>query len=165
MIERINEERAAHVVTLERPIEHVHRNRKSLVRQHEVKTFADALGDVRREDPDVVVVGELRDPDAIALAIELANAGVLVIGVVEALDSASAIDRLVEVFPIERQAQVRGQLRHTLKGAIAQRLLPRIGGGRILACETMIRGSLTTTMTDSLRNLAHERLIESSGLV
>lgn len=162
MIGVVNEERAAHVVVFERVLETPTTNKRSLVHRHEAKSFATALRDVRRRNPDVVVVEDLREPEAIALAIDLANAGALVIAGVDAVSAASAIDRLVDLSPPDRQAHVRGQLRHALVGVIAQTLCKKVGGGRVVACETIVSGNVVTTLEDSLSALVKDGIVDAS---
>ena len=153
MIDRINSERSTHIVTIEDPIEYLHHHRRSAVNQREVGedtlSFQDALRAVLREDPDIVLVGEMRDPESIAMALTIAETGHLVFATLHTNDTAQALDRIVDVFPAERQPQVRVQLANTLSGIIYQQLLQRVGGGRIAAFEVLVA-------THAVRNLIRE---------
>ena len=153
MIDRINQQRAAHIVTIEDPIEYVHRHRRSAVNQREVGddtlSFQDALRGALREDPDVVLVGEMRDPESIGMALTIAETGHLVFATLHTNDTAQALDRIVDVFPSERQPQVRVQLANSLSGIFYQQLFRRIGGGRVAAFEVLVA-------THAIRNLIRE---------
>ncbi len=142
MIDVINRTRACHIVTIEDPIEYLHCNRSSAISQREVGTdtesFDSALRSVLREDPDVVLVGEVRDLDSITAAMAIAETGHLVITTLHTNDSARAIDRLIDVFPSERRPQIQVQLAGTLLAVLYQRLVPRRGGGMLAACELML---------------------------
>ena len=142
MVEWINRHRACHVLTIEDPIEYVHQNRKSIVNQREIgadsHSFGRALRSALREDPDVLLIGEMRDPESIATALTIAETGHLVFSTLHTNDSAQALDRIVDVFPSERQAQIRVQLASSLTGIVAQRLLPQIGGGLVAAFEVLV---------------------------
>lgn len=142
MIDYINRSRADHIVTIEDPIEFVHPNQKCLINQREVHThtrsFKDALRAALREDPDVVLVGELRDLETIAIAIETAETGHLVFGTLHTTTAASTVDRVIDQFPSDRQAQIRVMLSESLRGVIAQTLCKKIGGGRVAALEVLI---------------------------
>jgi twitching motility protein PilT len=149
----INENRACHVLTIEDPIEYVHTRKLAAISQREVgsdtKSFERALRAALREDPDVILVGEMRDPESIAITLTLAETGHLVLSTLHTNDSAQALDRIVDVFPPERQAQVRFQLAGTLRAIVAQRLVPRIGGGMTSAFEVLIANT-------AVRNLIRE---------
>jgi len=142
MIDYINRNRTEHIITIEDPIEFVHQNQKCLVNQREVHThtrsFKDALRAALREDPDVVLVGELRDLETIAIAIETAETGHLVFGTLHTTTAASTVDRLIDQFPADRQSQIRVMLSESLRGVIAQTLCKKIGGGRVAALEVLI---------------------------
>jgi len=150
MIGRINDTQRRHILTLEDPIEYVHHNRASIVSQREIgfdtDNFQDGLKAALREDPDVVLVGEMRDPESIAATLTVAETGHLVFATLHTNDTSSALDRIIDVFPSERQAQVRVQLAASLTGVVAQRLIPRTDGGMIAAFEVL----LATTATRSL---------------
>jgi len=142
MIDLINDTRNDHIITIEDPIEFVHENKKCLVNQREVYThtgsFKRALRAALREDPDIVLVGELRDLETMAIAIETAETGHLVFATLHTTTAVSTVERLVDQFPPDRQAQIRVMLAESLKGVIAQILLKRIGGGRVAAYEILL---------------------------
>jgi len=150
MIDYINRTRQDHVITIEDPIEFVHNNQKCLINQREVHThtqsFKDALRAALREDPDIVLVGELRDLETVAIAIETAETGHLVFGTLHTTTAASTVDRLVDQFPSDRQAQIRIMLSESLRGVIAQNLCRKIGGGRIAALEVLIATQAITNL-------------------
>ncbi len=153
MLDQINMERACHILTIEDPVEYVHRNKRSVVSQREVgsdtHSFARALRSALREDPDVLLVGEMRDPESIAVALTIAETGHLVLSTLHTNDTSQALDRIVDVFPAEHQAQIRMQLAGTLSAVVAQRLIPRIGGGLVAAYEVLIANN-------AVRNLVRE---------
>jgi twitching motility protein PilT len=142
MIDVINRVRACHIVTIEDPIEYLHQNQKAAVSQREVGTdtesFGQALKSVLREDPDVVLVGALRDAESIAAALTIAETGHLVITTLHADDPAQAVDRIVDVFPPERSNEIQVKLAATLLAVLHQRLVPRVDGGVVAACELML---------------------------
>jgi twitching motility protein PilT len=162
MIDVLNRNRACHIVTIEDPIEYLHRNHRSAVSQREVgtdtETFDNALKAVLREDPDVVLVGEMRDLESIAAALTIAETGHLVITTLHTNDSAQSIDRIIDVFPAERRNQIQVQLAGTLLGVIYQRLMPMVGGGMCAAYELMVgvpavRNLVREGKTRQLRNV------------
>lgn len=142
MIDYINSTRTDHIITIEDPIEFVHENKRCLVNQRELHThtssFKRALRAALREDPDVVLVGELRDLETMAIAIETAETGHLVLATLHTSTAVSTVDRLVDQFPPERQAQIRVMLAESLKGVVAQVLLRRVGGGQVAAFEILL---------------------------
>ncbi len=142
MIDYVNSTRNDHIITIEDPIEFVHENRLCLVNQREVYThtesFRRALRAALREDPDIVLVGELRDLETMAIAIETAETGHLVFGTLHTTTAVSTVDRLIDQFPPDRQSQIRVMLAESLKGVIAQVLLKRKGGGRVAAYEILL---------------------------
>ena len=142
MVDWINNNRDLHVLTIEDPVEFVHESKKALVNQREVGedalTFAEAMRAALREDPDVVLVGEMRDLETISLALTLAETGHLVFGTLHTNDSAQTVDRIIDVFPPEQQSQIRTQFSLTLSAVISQRLVKRIGGGRVAAYEVLM---------------------------
>jgi twitching motility protein PilT len=142
IISRINETRALHILTIEDPVEYVHEHNLSAVNQREIgldsPSFERALRSALREDPDVLLVGEMRDLESIQLALTLAETGHLVFSTLHTNDTAQAIDRIIDVFPAWRQDQIRVQLGSSLGAVIAQRLVPRIGGGMVAAFEILI---------------------------
>jgi len=144
MIDLINETRRCHIVTVEDPIEFVHPNKMSIIDQREVYadtlSFSNALKYVLRQDPDVILVGEMRDMETISAALTAAETGHLVIATLHTNDAIQAIDRIVDVFPPHQQNQVRAQLAFCLIGVLAQQLIPHVAGkGRIMACEVLIK--------------------------
>ena len=143
MVDLINESRQDHILTIEDPIEFVHVNKKSLVNQREIRTntksFANALRAALREDPDVIMVGEMRDQETIELGITAAETGHLVFGTLHTNSAPKTVDRIIDVFPSEEQDQIRSQLGESLKGVVAQVLLRTKGGkGRLAAWEIMV---------------------------
>ena len=143
MINHINENSLSHIMTIEDPIEYVHKDKRSMINQRELGTdthsFADALKHVMRQNPDAILVGEMRDLETIQLAITAAETGHLVFSTLHTVDAAQTIDRVVDVFPPEQQAQVRTQLSVTLQAVVSQSLLPlKNGQGRIAAFEVMV---------------------------
>jgi twitching motility protein PilT len=142
MIDWINKNRGDHIITLEDPIEFVHPSLRCLINQREVgphtKSFARALKAALREDPDIVLVGEMRDLETTALALETANTGHLVFGTLHTATAVSTIDRIIDLFPPIQQPQIRSVLADTLKGVVAQTLCKKIGGGRCAALETLV---------------------------
>ncbi len=153
MVDAINKTREDHIITIEDPIEFVHENQKCLVNQREVHnhtdSFKDALRAALREDPDIVLVGEMRDLETISIAIETAETGHLVFGTLHTTTAASTVDRIIDQFPADRQQQIRVMLSESLKGVIAQTLLPKKGGGRVAALEVLI-------VTPAISNLIRE---------
>ena len=153
MIESINQRRPCHIITIEDPIEYIHTNARAVVNQREVgrdaTSFTAALRSIFREDPDVVLIGEMRDLETIASAITIAETGHLVLATLHTNDSAQTIDRIVDVFPGAQQQQVRTQLANCLAGAIYQQLLPSLSGGRVAAFEVLVA-------TSAIRNLVKE---------
>lgn len=150
MIDAINDTRADHIMTIEDPIEFVHTSKKSLINQREVgsdtDSFAEALKRVLRQDPDVILVGELRDPETIATALTAAETGHLVFGTLHTQSASKTIDRIVDSFPASQQNQIKAQLADTLQAVIAQTLMKKVGGGRIAATEIMMRTSAIANM-------------------
>jgi twitching motility protein PilT len=153
MIDHINRFRRCHIVTIEDPVEYVHGNLHSAVSQREVGTdtesFQRALRSVLREDPDVLLVGEMRDLDSIQTTLTIAETGHLVFATLHTNDSAQTLDRIVDIFPSDRRDQVQVQLASTLEGVIYQRLIPRRGGGLVAAYEIL-------TVNHAVRNLVRE---------
>ncbi|KKQ91071.1 MAG: twitching motility protein, partial [Berkelbacteria bacterium GW2011_GWA1_39_10] len=145
MINHINHARAEHIVTIEDPIEYVFEHEKSIVSQREVgsdtNSFARALRSSLREDPNVVLIGEMRDLETIDAALTLAETGHLVFTTLHTNSASQTADRIVDVFPPYQQQQVRMQLANVLLGVVSQRLIPRTSGGRIVACEIMVSNS------------------------
>lgn len=143
MIDKINKERKGHIITVEDPIEFIHRHQSCIVNQREVgtdtKSFANALKYALREDPDIILVGEMRDLETIAAALTIAETGHLALATLHTNSAAESINRIIDVFPSNQQSQVRAQLAFVLEGVVTQTLLPRAKGrGRMMACEIMV---------------------------
>ena len=143
MVDRINRRRRGHILTVEDPIEFVHRPRRCIVNQREVGTdtrsFAAALKYALRQDPDVILIGEMRDPETIGAALTIAETGHLVLSTLHTNSAADSVSRIVDAFPSQRQAQVRSQLASVLEGVVTQILVPRgVGPGRVVAAEVMV---------------------------
>jgi len=145
ILNRINEKYYKHIITLEDPIEFVHRDKKCLINQRAIgqdsNSFRDALPAALREDPDIILVGEMRDVETIDLALHAANTGHLVFSTLHTLDAKETINRVIGMFPEEEQNRVRQSLASVLAGVISQRLVPTLDGGRIAAVEVMIHTS------------------------
>jgi len=150
MIGWINQHRPVHILTIEDPVEYVHSSATALMNQREVgadaTSFEDALRAALREDPDVVLVGEMRDLESVALTLTLAETGHLVFATLHTNDSAQTIDRIIDVFPPAQQEQVRTQLSMSLAAVISQRLVPKVGGGRVAAYEVLLGTSGVTNL-------------------
>ena len=150
MIGQINRSQRRHILTLEDPIEYVHSHAQSIISQREigfdVPTFQDGLRSALREDPDVVLVGEMRDPESIATTLSVAETGHLVFATLHTNDTSSALDRIIDVFPPQRQDQIRVQLAGALTGIVAQRLVPRVDGGMIAAFEILIANNAVRSL-------------------
>ena len=188
LVDYINRTRTNHVITIEDPIEFVHENKKCLVNQRQVgehtDSFKDALRAALREDPDVVLVGEMRDLETVSIALETAETGHLVFGTLHTSSAASTVDRIIDQFPADRQDQIRVMLASSLKGVISQVLCKKIGGGRVPAMEIMMgtqpianlireakifqipsimqtsRKQGMATLNDSLTDLVRRKIIE-----
>ena len=156
MVDRINTERPAHIMTVEDPIEFVHPHKRSLVNQREIaadtRSFKNALRALLRQDPDVVLIGEMRDLETIAAALSLAESGHLTLGTLHTNSCAQTMHRIIDVFPPGQQDQIRAQLSLVLEGVLSQALIPRIGGGRAMALEVMVA-------TPAIRNLIRENKV------
>lgn len=154
MIDLINSHRSCNIITLEDPIEYLHRHKKSIINQREVGTdtqnFSNGLRAALREDPDVILVGEMRDVETIGIAVQAAETGHLVLATLHTVDASQTVDRIIDSFPTNQQQQVRMQLSMTLQGIVSQQLLPRKdGSGRIAAVEVLVA-------TPAARNLIRE---------
>ena len=156
MIDEINKTEKGHILTVEDPVEFVHQSQLSLVNQRELgahtHSFANALKSALREDPDIILVGEMRDPETIGLALTAAETGHLVFGTLHTSSAAKTIDRVVDVFPAEEKEMIRAMLSESLRAVISQTLLRKVGGGRVAAHEIMIA-------TSPIRNLIRENKI------
>jgi twitching motility protein PilT len=188
LIDHINQTRSDHIITIEDPIEFVHENKKCLVNQREIHShtdsFKDALRAALREDPDIVLVGEMRDLETIAIAVETAETGHLVFGTLHTTTAPSTIDRIIDQFPADRQSQIRQMVSTSLRGVISQTLCKKIGGGRVAAYEILYstpavanliresktyqiysviqtsRGAGMMTLNDSLIELVRKRIVD-----
>jgi twitching motility protein PilT len=153
MLDRLNQEEPGHIITLEDPVEFVHQHKKCIVNQREVGadtlSFNNALKGLLRQDPDIVLVGELRDMETIEMALTVAETGHLVFGTLHTNSAIQTINRIVNVFPSDQQEQIRTLLSFVLQGVVAQQLLPKIGGGRVAAQEILLP-------TPAIRNLIRE---------
>ncbi|MGH7307798.1 MAG: type IV pilus twitching motility protein PilT [Candidatus Rokuibacteriota bacterium] len=156
MVDKINNERSEHIVTIEDPIEFVHPHKRCVVNQREVfadtHSFKNALKSILRQDPDVVLVGEMRDLETIAAAITIAETGHLTFATLHTNSCAQTINRIIDVFPTTQQAQVRAQLSLVLEGVLSQTLIPKVGGGRTMSMEIMVA-------TPAIRNLIREEKV------
>ena len=162
MIDRINETKPCHILTIEDPVEYLHYHKVAMINQREVGTdvnsFPDGLRSALREDPDVILLGEMRDLDSISITLTLAETGHLVFATLHTNDASQALDRIVDVFPAEKRDQIQIQLAGALQGVISQRLLPAEGGGRVAAYEVLlaneaVRNLLREGKTRQLRNV------------
>ena len=164
IIDLINETRNQHIITIEDPIEFIHPNKQCLIHQREIgshaNSFAEALKAAGREDPDIILVGEMRDLDTIAMALSAAERGTLVFGTLHTNNAAKTMDRIISVFPAPEQEGVRNVLGETIRAVVAQQLLPKVGGGRIAALEilfatpaigNMIREGKTSQVTSAIQ--------------
>ena len=153
MLDKINHERHEHILTIEDPIEYIHQHRGCLVNQREVHSdthgFAEALRAALREDPDVVLIGELRDLETVESALRIAETGHLTFGTLHTNSAAQTINRIIDVFPAHQQSQIRTQLSLVLEGVVCQALLPKKNGGRVVSLEILVP-------TPAIRNLIRE---------
>ena len=153
MIDYINQTESGHILTMEDPLEFVHKDKKSFVTQRQIgqdcSSFREGLRRALRQDPDVILIGEMRDLETISMAISAAETGHLVFGTLHTTSAISTVDRIIDVFPTDAQQQVRVQMASTLQGVISQTLVPKIGGGRIAAREILVG-------TDAVRSLIRE---------
>jgi twitching motility protein PilT len=171
MIDHLNETRPYHIITIEDPIEYVHKHRTSIVDQRQVgedtPSFAEGLRAAFREDPDVILIGEMRDLETISAAVSIAEAGHLVLATLHTNDAPQAIDRIIDSYLGAQQQQVRIQLASCLAGVIYQQLVPAIGGGRVAAFEVLIANTAVRSMikegrTDQIRSVLQTSLREGS---
>ena len=150
LVDIVNRTRRAHIMTVEDPIEFLHAHKQCTVNQREVgqdtHSFAAALKHVLRQDPDVILVGEMRDLETIATALTAAETGHLVFGTLHTQSAPQSIDRIIDVFPAHQQQQIRTQLSATLRGVVTQQLVPRVGGGRAVAAEVLIASNAVRTL-------------------
>ena len=173
IVDLINETRSMHIITIEDPIEFVHANKKCLIHQREIgthaKSFAEALKAAGREDPDLILVGEMRDLDTIAMALSAAERGTLVFGTLHTNNAAKTMDRIISVFPSGEQEGIRNVLGETIRAVVAQQLLPQVGGGRVAALEilfsspaigNMIREGKTPQITSAIQTGVREGMVD-----
>lgn len=162
MINLINNERSCHIMTLEDPIEFIYTSKKSIIKQRQLNTdvlsFREGLKHVLRQDPNVVMVGEMRDLETIAATITLAETGHLVLATLHTYSAAQTVDRIIDIFPPYQQFQIRMQLSMTLAGVVSQRLLPKVNGGRVAAREILIN-------TPAVSNMVRENKIAQISTV
>ncbi len=169
LVNEINENRPCHIITIEDPIEFVHAHKQAIVEQREVgedtKSFANALKYVLREDPDVILIGEMRDPETIAAALTAAETGHLVFATLHTNDVCQAVDRIIDVFPANQQAQIRTQLAASLECIVSQRLVPRNSpkGGRLAAIEVLVGTSAVRALIRDAKTHQLPALIETSA--
>ncbi len=142
MIDQINSTQPEHIVTLEDPIEYLHRDKRSIINQREVgqdtESFGRAMKRVLRQDPDVILIGEMRDEETVRTALSAAETGHLVLSTLHTLDATETINRIIDFFPPHLQSQARVMLASTLRGVVGQRLMPKVGGGRVAVCEVLV---------------------------
>jgi twitching motility protein PilT len=173
IIDQINETRSLHIITIEDPIEFVHPNKKCLIHQREIgnhaSSFAEALKAAGREDPDLILVGEMRDLDTISMALSAAERGTLVFGTLHTNNAAKTMDRIISVFPSAEQEGIRNVLGETIRAVVAQQLLPQVGGGRVAALEilfsspaigNMIREGKTPQITSAIQTGMREGMVD-----
>jgi len=165
LIEKINQERAEHIITIEDPIEYLFENKKSLVEQREVRVdtadFPQALSSVFRQDVDVLMIGEMRTPETIATAVTAAETGHLVFSTLHTNNAAQTIDRIIDTFPAVQQDQIRVQLASSLAGIFSQRLIPRVSGGLIPAYELLINNNAVSNLIREKRTHEIQTVIET----
>lgn len=167
LINKINLEKTAHIITIEDPIEFTHTSRRSVIVQREVHydtfSFSAALRSALREDPDVVLIGEMRDLETIQSAITIAETGHLVFATLHTNSAAQSIDRMVDVFPAHQQPQIRTQLSNILQAICSQRLVPAIGGGRVVAAEILIANSAARALIREGKSFQLDTVIQTGA--
>ena len=166
LIDEINHERAEHIITIEDPIEYLFVGNKSIVNQREIgndtKSFHNALSSILREDPNVIMIGEMRDPETIATALTAAETGHLVLSSLHTNNASQTVDRIIDVFPPQQQNQIRLQLANTLSVVVSQRLLPRVSGGRMPATEVMFANNAISNLIREAKAHQIDLVIETS---
>lgn len=166
LIDEINHNGAEHIITIEDPIEYLFIGSKSIVNQREIgddtKSFHNALSSILREDPNVIMIGEMRDPETIAAALTAAETGHLVLSSLHTNNASQTVDRIIDVFPPEQQNQIRLQLANTISAIISQRLLPRLQGGRVPATEIMFANSAVSNLIREAKAHQIDLVIETS---
>ncbi|MCU1246323.1 MAG: twitching motility protein [Acidobacteria bacterium] len=178
IIDLINETRSLHIITIEDPIEFVHPNKKCLIHQREIgnhaTSFAEALKAAGREDPDLILVGEMRDLETIQMALSAAEKGTLVFGTLHTNNAAKTMDRIISVFPAAEQEGIRNVLGETIRAVVAQQLMPKVGGGRVAALEilfaspaigNMIREGKTPQITSAIQTGVKDGMIDMDGSI
>ena len=167
LIDKINQEKAVHIITIEDPIEFTHKSKRAVIVQREVHydtfSFSAALRSALREDPDVVLIGEMRDLETIQAAITIAETGHLVFATLHTNSAAQSIDRMIDVFPSHQQPQVRVQLSNMLQAICSQRLVPAIGGGRVVAAEIMTANSAVRALIREGKTFQLDNVIQTSA--
>lgn len=167
MIDMVNSTQRKHIVTIEDPIEYVFEHKKSIISQREIGTDSDSFGNAMRsalrEDPDIVLVGEMRDLETIEAALTIAETGHLVLTTLHTNSAAQTADRIINVFPSHLRQQVSNQLASVLLGVISQRLIPKVGGGRVLAAETMIANSAVRSLIRDGKTYQIPNIIQTSA--
>ncbi|MBU2081887.1 type IV pilus twitching motility protein PilT [Patescibacteria group bacterium] len=166
IIDDINHQRAEHIITIEDPIEYLFIGDKSLINQREVggdtQSFHNALSSILREDPNIIMIGEIRDPETIAAALTAAETGHLVFSSLHTNSASQTINRIIDIFPADQQNQIRFQLANTLSAVISQRLLPRVRGGRIPATEIMFANNAVSNLIRENKTHQLDLIIETS---
>jgi twitching motility protein PilT len=166
LIDLVNRERSDHVITIEDPIEFVHKNKKCIITQRQVgvhtKSFKSALRAALREDPDIILVGEMRDLETISIAIETAETGHLVFGTLHTTTAAGTVDRIIDQFPADRQEQIRVMLAESLKGVVSQTLCKKIGGGRVAAREILLSTGAITNLIREAKTFQIQSVLQTS---
>lgn len=167
MVDYINSNRGKHIITIEDPIEYTFQNKKSIMSQREVGTdtnsFSDALRSSFREDPDVIMVGEMRDLETIDSALTLAETGHLVLTTLHTNSASQTADRIIDVFPPHQQAQIRSQLASVIVGVVSQRLIPKVNGGRVVACEIMVANNAVRSIIRDGKTHQLDNTIQTSA--
>ncbi len=167
LIEKINMERSEHIITIEDPVEYLFENKQSVIAQREVKVdtkdFEAALESIFREDANVIMIGEMRTPETMATAVRAAETGHLVFSTLHTNNAAQTIDRIIDTFPANQQDQIRVQLAASLAGIVSQRLIPRISGGLIPACELLINNNAVSNLIREKRTHEIQTVIETGA--
>jgi len=167
MVDEINHKRMDHIITIEDPIEYIYVQDRALIDQREVGfdtvDFHRGLKSILRQDPDVIMIGEMRDPESIAIALTAAETGHLVFSTLHTNNASQTIDRIIDSFPASQQGQIRSQLSATLVGVMSERLIPRISGGRVPACEVMITNSAIRNLIRELKTYQIDLVVETSS--
>ena len=167
LIDKINNEKAQHIITIEDPLEFTHKSKRSAIVQREVHydtySFSAALRSALRQDPDVVLIGEMRDLETISAAITIAETGHLVFATLHTNSASQSIDRMIDVFPPHQQPQIRSQLANIIQGICAQRLVPAIGGGRVVAAEVMVANPAIRNIIREGKSHQLDTIIQTGG--